>query len=212
MYPNPRHSLWGHQAESQHTVALYTRGSVLFVGTEYLWHPQQINLVSFGIFCESLELLAENLASFRDRGRILFLTFVGNAVPLGAIGQLSVVTKLLDSGDDIDGTGGAEGGTPLYYAAQRNHIDVTKLLIDRGANVNAVDHNSRAGYESQLCPLRPRTTPFPEEKSILEVIYGVALWADMNATTPLGAWGRSVISFGDLHCCRACECTPVASV
>ena len=47
------------------------------------------------------------------------------------------------------------------------------------------------------CPLRPRTTPFdlrmyrpfytsldhfPRGKSILGVIYGVLLWADMNAT------------------------------
>ena len=37
--------------------------------------------------------------------------------------------------------------------------------------------------------LRPRTTPFPEGKSTLVVIYGVLLWADMNAATPLGAWG-----------------------
>ena len=36
-------------------------------------------------------------------------------------------------------------------------------------------------------PLRHRTTPFPEEKSILGVIYGVLRWADMNAATPLGA-------------------------
>ena len=43
-------------------------------------------------------------------------------------------------------------------------------------------------------PLRPRTTPSPEEKSIPGVIYGVFLWVDMNAATPLGAWGRSVIS------------------
>ena len=46
----------------------------------------------------------------------------------------------------------------------------------------------------QLLPLRPRTTPFPEEKYILGVIYGVLLWADMNTATPLGAWGRSVFS------------------
>ena len=39
------------------------------------------------------------------------------------------------------------------------------------------------------CPLRPRTAPFPEKKSILGVIYGVLLWADINAATPLGAWG-----------------------
>ena len=44
------------------------------------------------------------------------------------------------------------------------------------------------------CPLRPRTTPFPEENAILGVIYGVLLWLDMNAATPLGAWGRSVMS------------------
>ena len=44
------------------------------------------------------------------------------------------------------------------------------------------------------CPLCPHTTPFPEESSIIGVIYGVLLWADMNTATPLGAWGRSVIA------------------
>ena len=39
------------------------------------------------------------------------------------------------------------------------------------------------------CPLRPHTTPFQEEKIILGVIYGVSLWADMNAATPLGRGG-----------------------
>ena len=45
-----------------------------------------------------------------------------------------------------------------------------------------------------LRPLRPRTTPFLEERYIVGVIYGVLLLADMNAATPLGAWERSVIS------------------
>ena len=55
--------------------------------------------------------------------------------------------------------------------------------------------HTTTGKENPTCyPLRPRTTPFPEEKSTLGVIYGVLLWADMNAATPLGAWGRSVIS------------------
>ena len=31
---------------------------------------------------------------------------------------------------------------------------------------------------------------------MLGVIYGVLLWADMTAATPLGAWGRSLISLG----------------
>ena len=44
------------------------------------------------------------------------------------------------------------------------------------------------------CPLSPRTTPFPDEKAILGVIYGVLLGADMNGATPLGAWGCSVMA------------------
>ena len=47
---------------------------------------------------------------------------------------------------------------------------------------------------SQLLPPAPPYYPFPEENSILGVIYGVLRWADMNAATPLGARGRSVIS------------------
>ena len=42
--------------------------------------------------------------------------------------------------------------------------------------------------------LRPRTTPLPEGNVVLGVIYGVLLWAGMNAATPLGAWGCSVLS------------------
>ena len=44
---------------------------------------------------------------------------------------------------------------------------------------------------ASCCTLRPRTTPSLEENSILGVIYGVLLWADMNAATPPGARGRS---------------------
>ena len=35
--------------------------------------------------------------------------------------------------------------------------------------------------------------PLPQRKTpILGVIYRVLLWADMNAATPLGAWGRAL--------------------
>ena len=63
-------------------------------------------------------------------------------------------------------------------------------------NLGTVDLGANHFVEgkSQLLPLRPRTTPLPEEKHTLGVIYGVLLWADMNAATPLGARGRLVIS------------------
>ena len=76
------------------------------------------------------------------------------------------------------------------------------------------------------CPLRPRITPFPEEKSIPVVICGVLLWADtnaanplggvgplcnvpvmslyMNAATTLGAWGRSVPGRHERRTGRCC--------
>ena len=57
--------------------------------------------------------------------------------------------------------------------------------------MTAADFLSQARQIQAAAPPRPRTTPFPEETSILGVIYGVLLCADMNAATPLGAWGRS---------------------
>ena len=50
-------------------------------------------------------------------------------------------------------------------------------------------------------PPAPLYYPFPTGKSILGVIYGVLLWADMHAATPLRAWGRSVISLAVLLVC-----------
>ena len=36
-------------------------------------------------------------------------------------------------------------------------------------------------------PMRPHTTPFTSEKSIIGVLYGVLMWVDMNAAN--WAWG-----------------------
>ena len=75
-------------------------------------------------------------------------------------------------------------------------------------NAASVLANNRVGdtldfgllWQARRCHLCPRTTSLPEGKSILGVIYGVLLWADMDAGTPLGAWGRSVMSVGRARC------------
>ena len=64
----------------------------------------------------------------------------------------------------------------------------------RGQQLEATTAQLRPGQIPAAAPMRPRTTPFPVEKSILGVIYGVILWADMHAATPLGAWDCSVMS------------------
>jgi ankyrin repeat protein len=32
-----------------------------------------------------------------------------------------------------------EGRTPLHEAAWRGHVDIARLLVDKGANINATD-------------------------------------------------------------------------
>ena len=79
-------------------------------------------------------------------------------------------------------------------------LDKDGKLSRRGGGTWASDATQTTeddGKENSSCgPLRPHTTPRLEEKSILGVIYGVLLWYGMNAATPLGARGRSVMSLG----------------
>ena len=60
----------------------------------------------------------------------------------------------------------------------------------------------------QLRPPAPPYYRFPRGKSIIGVISGVLLWADMNTATPLGAWGHSVLSHGRCGQTRAMMLTP----
>lgn len=54
--------------------------------------------------------------------------------------HLDMAKYLLENGVDVDDapvSGGAEGSTPLIYAARANKPDIAKFLIEHGANVNA---------------------------------------------------------------------------
>jgi len=58
-------------------------------------------------------------------------------------GQVEVLKRLLDSGASSERAGGFEGQTPLHLAAIYNQTNTARLLIRRGAKVNADD---RAGF------------------------------------------------------------------
>src|SRR5688572_25418794 len=53
-------------------------------------------------------------------------------------GDVARVTGALDRGADVN-AGNRYNATALFFAADRGHVEVIKLLIARGANVNALD-------------------------------------------------------------------------
>jgi cytochrome c len=50
-------------------------------------------------------------------------------------GDVAAIAAALDAGANVNDPDGF--ATPLYYAVSRQHLDAAKLLIDRGADVNA---------------------------------------------------------------------------
>ncbi len=53
----------------------------------------------------------------------------------------NAVRTLIDLGVDVNGRDGALQATPLMYAAYRNNVALCDVLLDAGADINAVDVN-----------------------------------------------------------------------
>jgi ankyrin repeat protein len=56
--------------------------------------------------------------------------------------RVEVVTMLLEKGAVVDKVGGRYARTPLMEAAGTGNCDIIKHLADKGANINAKDHES----------------------------------------------------------------------
>lgn len=57
-------------------------------------------------------------------------------------GSTDLVKDLLSSGAQVDATN-EDGWTPLHFAAFYDHTDIVRLLLDRGADANAVTSKDR---------------------------------------------------------------------
>ncbi|WLI89062.1 ankyrin repeat domain-containing protein [Massilia sp. R2A-15] len=74
-------------------------------------------------------------------------------VDMAASGQTSAVLALLDQGVDINSQG--RSGTALHGAAVRGELDVIRLLIARGADVNAINAYGDSPLASAIHGWRP---------------------------------------------------------
>ena len=54
-------------------------------------------------------------------------------------GDLAAVKQLLDNGADVN-TKTRYDSTPLFFACDRGHLEIARLLIERGANLNVKDN------------------------------------------------------------------------
>ncbi len=59
----------------------------------------------------------------------------GDVTNAAASGQIETLRALLDGGAPVDEPGSA---TPLYFASQSGHVDAVRLLLERGADPNAL--------------------------------------------------------------------------
>ena len=59
-------------------------------------------------------------------------------------GDVAAITAALDAGAGVDESDGT--ATPLYYAVWMGHTEAAKLLIERGADVNAPTIFGSAAY------------------------------------------------------------------
>ena len=82
-------------------------------------------------------------------------------------GDIAAVRSMLDAGVDID-TGNRYGATALFFAAEKGHLELVRLLVDRGARVDiedsfyrntAINRAMQGGHPDVIGFLLSRGTP-----------------------------------------------------
>ena len=129
---------------------------------------------------------AMRLAASRNRPKIAELLKQRGAIltleTAAMLGDTERVREFLKKGID-----GQDNGQALVWASRQGHLQVVKLLLDRGADVNAKGELGRTA----LMEASGRETELMEasESGHLEIVkFLLAKGADVNAQKDLGRW------------------------
>ena len=82
-------------------------------------------------------------------------------------GDAAAVTKLLDDGVDVN-TKFRYNATALFYACDHGHIDVVKVLLDRGADLTIKD--TFYGFTPLMLAVSPAQKKRPEHTEIAKLL------------------------------------------
>jgi hypothetical protein len=82
-------------------------------------------------------------------------------------GDAAMVKKLLDEGVDVN-TRFRYGATALFYACDHGHVDVVKVLLDKGADLTIKD--TFYGFTPLMLAVSPAQKRKPEHTEIAELL------------------------------------------
>jgi ankyrin repeat protein len=106
-----------------------------------------------------------------------------------AAGNTEVVAFLLDHGAEIDGRNGIYHRTALIEAAYLGRLDSARLLLQRGADINARDDRGKSALWYAATPESYSPAGGPQLLEFLAKNGADLEAADNTGTTPL-AWAK----------------------
>jgi ankyrin repeat protein len=99
--------------------------------------PQSlVTSISIGDLDRARRLLAIHPNAIHERGPHDFAPMFYPAI---AGGSVEAAELLLDAGCDVDQE--SQGTTGLHWAAAQGHLDLARLLVERGATIDAIGYN-----------------------------------------------------------------------